>query len=491
MCYSRGRGATAAAGYGSSSSNYGGGSVGGAGPGGGRRSQALLILLSFSSIASLGLLLQQQWARQALGSGPRPAALGSHGDAAPRASSLLSYKPYEGKLTQRDHSGGQRIYEIDKNSQWLEKGTEKVNALVEQQYLQTTKSNSVLLKNKRYHRGNKNIISHENQNHYQLKPGLFTSVEQNDKIFKNSNVLTKVSRDHEIGHAGNGGVLGGRAAIDLRQAVANNRTQHRHGPWPRPRQRRRWPRTPPTTTPPPPHHHLSNDSSNVKHIKPNEYDKQLSRVQRDHGTSSELPEIHEEEYGVLPNPRQILYLGKLGEGVAAIKRSPNRSHNQVLGPGSWKHRLPKATETPPILDKSLDYGKLPTTILIYDYKRPPYYPWKNTKDECSNYPTRFLAMGRRALVPLVSYPGSGNTWLRYILEAITGVFTGSVYHDDALAIKGFLGERDGYREGTTLVQKTHSLPMLPEENNLVNANKLESVVQRNLGNEVLSVRTPW
>jgi hypothetical protein len=25
---------------------------------------------------------------------------------------------------------------------------------------------------------------------------------------------------------------------------------------------------------------------------------------------------------------------------------------------------------------------------------------------------------------LVSYPGSGNTWLRYLIEATTGIYTG-------------------------------------------------------------------
>ena len=37
---------------------------------------------------------------------------------------------------------------------------------------------------------------------------------------------------------------------------------------------------------------------------------------------------------------------------------------------------------------------------------------------------------------LVSFPGSGNTWLRFITETLTGAFTGSMYKDIMLANKG-------------------------------------------------------
>ena len=36
------------------------------------------------------------------------------------------------------------------------------------------------------------------------------------------------------------------------------------------------------------------------------------------------------------------------------------------------------------------------------------------------------------IVGLVSAPGSGNTWLRHLLEQATGIFTGSVYCDSSL-----------------------------------------------------------
>lgn len=42
------------------------------------------------------------------------------------------------------------------------------------------------------------------------------------------------------------------------------------------------------------------------------------------------------------------------------------------------------------------------------------------------------------LVGLVSFPGSGNTWLRYLLQQSTGIFTGSVYVDGELRKNGLL-----------------------------------------------------
>jgi hypothetical protein len=56
---------------------------------------------------------------------------------------------------------------------------------------------------------------------------------------------------------------------------------------------------------------------------------------------------------------------------------------------------------------------------------------------------------------LVSFPGSGNSWLRYLIECATGVFTGSVYHDRIIYSSGLLGECRPPNDGSTIVQKTH------------------------------------
>ncbi|XP_050667635.1 WSCD family member AGAP003962 [Leptidea sinapis] len=60
------------------------------------------------------------------------------------------------------------------------------------------------------------------------------------------------------------------------------------------------------------------------------------------------------------------------------------------------------------------------------------------------------------VVALVSYPGSGNTWLRYLLQQATGIMTGSVYMDYGLKLHGFPAEN--VTDGSVLVVKTHETP---------------------------------
>ena len=74
---------------------------------------------------------------------------------------------------------------------------------------------------------------------------------------------------------------------------------------------------------------------------------------------------------------------------------------------------------------------------------------------CSQYRTRFLVNHSLQTRALVSYPGSGNSWTRYLLEAATGVFTGSVYSNQGIIKAGLYGEARDYRDGSTLLQKTH------------------------------------
>lgn len=56
---------------------------------------------------------------------------------------------------------------------------------------------------------------------------------------------------------------------------------------------------------------------------------------------------------------------------------------------------------------------------------------------CATYDTRTLIpadkMWNRSQVLLLSFPGSGNTWARLLVEKVTGVHTGSIYSDDSLS----------------------------------------------------------
>ena len=66
-------------------------------------------------------------------------------------------------------------------------------------------------------------------------------------------------------------------------------------------------------------------------------------------------------------------------------------------------------------------------------------------------------------VALVSYPGSGNSWVRQLLESATGIYTGAVYCDTAYVGAGMIGEFIDTRN--VLAIKTHLLP--PMRSNLL------------------------
>ena len=54
---------------------------------------------------------------------------------------------------------------------------------------------------------------------------------------------------------------------------------------------------------------------------------------------------------------------------------------------------------------------------------------------------------------LLSYPGSGNTWLRHLIQRATGFLTGSVYFAPFLYHHGFPGEN--IDNGTAIAIKSH------------------------------------
>lgn len=71
---------------------------------------------------------------------------------------------------------------------------------------------------------------------------------------------------------------------------------------------------------------------------------------------------------------------------------------------------------------------------------------------------KFINGTDRDPVALISLPGSGNTWVRAILESITGICTGAVYCDISLRYQGFIGEH--IRGGSVLVVKSHEISPL-------------------------------
>lgn len=88
--------------------------------------------------------------------------------------------------------------------------------------------------------------------------------------------------------------------------------------------------------------------------------------------------------------------------------------------------------------------------------------WKKTKHynvtKILDGGCKFMDGRKREAVALASFPGSGNTWVRDLLEAVTGVCTGAYCCDISLRATGFTGEY--IQSGSVLVVKTHrSTPM--------------------------------
>ena len=66
---------------------------------------------------------------------------------------------------------------------------------------------------------------------------------------------------------------------------------------------------------------------------------------------------------------------------------------------------------------------------------------------------RPLNVSNASKVGLISNPGSGNTWVRHLLQQSTGILTGSVYSDGELRRNGFSGE--SVRDERVLAVKCH------------------------------------
>lgn len=67
----------------------------------------------------------------------------------------------------------------------------------------------------------------------------------------------------------------------------------------------------------------------------------------------------------------------------------------------------------------------------------------------------FLPQRSSSLVALSSFPGAGNTWVRHLIELVTGFYTGSFYFDGTLYNRGFKGEKDFWKSGRSICVKTH------------------------------------
>ena len=79
---------------------------------------------------------------------------------------------------------------------------------------------------------------------------------------------------------------------------------------------------------------------------------------------------------------------------------------------------------------------------------------ENLKDNVHENDCNFMDGRGRHPVALISPEGSGNTWVRGLLEKATGICTGFLFCDYVMRMKGFIGEN--VKSGSVLVVKTHT-----------------------------------
>eukprot|EP00095_Tigriopus_kingsejongensis_P004283 maker-scaffold2020_size22516-snap-gene-0.5 protein:Tk04283 transcript:maker-scaffold2020_size22516-snap-gene-0.5-mRNA-1 annotation:"wsc domain-containing protein 1" len=124
------------------------------------------------------------------------------------------------------------------------------------------------------------------------------------------------------------------------------------------------------------------------------------------------------------------------------------------------------------------------------WRNVTHFPWP-LDDTCKVFGISFAQPNALAAVGLLSYPSSGNTWLRYLIEGSTGYFTGSMYNDIMLGSKGLYGEMVPWDSGMTVAVKSHGhttgLGVLEPRVNQLNFNHFEEFKFRG----VLLIRNPF
>ena len=88
-----------------------------------------------------------------------------------------------------------------------------------------------------------------------------------------------------------------------------------------------------------------------------------------------------------------------------------------------------------------------------DSEKTNYYYPDFKESDCSS---RIGEKGEFQVIPLVSLPGAGNTWVRFLIEQATGIVTGSVYSDIVL-YRSLKGEMTNPINEETIAVKTHNI----------------------------------
>ena len=95
------------------------------------------------------------------------------------------------------------------------------------------------------------------------------------------------------------------------------------------------------------------------------------------------------------------------------------------------------------------YECQPAKMLLLNQAAGTASKSKSSEERCTKMS---FQIPNHPIVALVSFHGSGNTWVRYLLEQATGVYSGSIYCDPSLKVT-FPGE--GIVSGSVVAVKTH------------------------------------
>lgn len=148
-------------------------------------------------------------------------------------------------------------------------------------------------------------------------------------------------------------------------------------------------------------------------------------------------------------------LAKTRQAQDRVYLSHLRTRGQVLkraGGGEEVVSTAKQVVRFPIRLKKIPPAQWPDQYKLY--YNLTHYPWVKSEG-CKNFRTSFALPGSLPPRGLASFPSSGNTWVRYLIEGATGIFTGSMYDDTSLMRKGLYGEGVMHDSGMTIVQKSH------------------------------------
>ena len=108
----------------------------------------------------------------------------------------------------------------------------------------------------------------------------------------------------------------------------------------------------------------------------------------------------------------------------------------------------------------------------------------NPKEFLPENSCNFMDGRKRAPVALASAEGSGNTWIRGLLEKGSGFCTGFNFCDYIMRMKGFIGE--GMNSGSVLVVKTHM--KMPQ---WIGSKRKVSTAEARYGSGILLLRNPY